>query len=582
MPIPGAGKGKVGGDHGTLLAPLYPTLYPAGTTSEISMHALTRIPWLMAAATLVMLVGCQRPRPPESFISADAVAVVAVPRIDQAMGAYKTMAERFADLPAVNQAVAKGRAKVLKAVGLDLDRPESLVARGIDTKQGLYGFLAATADRGCLVAAETDRAAADGFLRELVQKVSDKPVSFRNTRALGLALTEAIEEGETKSELAWIHHRKSLLVCAGDKPDNIGEYLARMAQAKPEQGMVARADYQAVRASVAPNLMWVYVEAAMARKWLLDSKPSAKISELLQTFEGRKSIALALDVAGQAVTLRFFLHSSAERAAQDSKFAKGQGQAPNFQRFLPPSAALLLFKVGINMPAVVDEFAQNLGGLLGKDKVDEALAQLKEKSGLDIKEDVLSLLSGRFLLGFDRLGIGLDELRNADNPTKVIPKLPLYLLVQITDRGKAAALLATVERLLRQAAVPITVAGTTEPTFTVSPNDQPLFSFGLREDVLLISTAEYFPQLIERSRAALKERAEVGSPQVAEALRSADTTAIYVELAQTAALLHALTLLKPDKDIDQVLPVLDKLRDLAILSQWRDDGALAEFQVRLR
>lgn len=69
---------------------------------------------------------------------------------------------------------------------------------------------------------------------------------------------------------------------------------------------------------------------------------------------------------------------------------------------------------------------------------------------------------------------------------------------------------------------------------------------------------------------------------VALTLRSADTTAIYRELAQTAALLHALTLLKPDKEADEALPVLDKLRDLAILSQWRDDGALAEFHVRLR
>lgn len=545
------------------------------------MHSRTWLPWLMAAVLLV-LVGCQRPRLPESFISADAAVVVAVPRLDQAMAGYKTLAERFADLPAVNQALGKGRAKVFKEVGLDLDRPESLVDRGIDPKHGIFVFMAATADRGCLAVAETNRAAADSFVRELLRKISDKSVSFRNTRALGLALTEAIEEGETKAEVAWVHHRKSLLVCAGDKPENVAEYLASVAQAKPEQSIVARADYQAARTSVAPNLMWIYVEAAIARKWLLESKPSAKVSELLETFEGRKSFALALDAAGQAVTLRFFLHSAAERAAQDAKFARGQGPAPNFPQFLPPSGALLLFKLGFNLPALVDELTRYVGNLLGSGRVDEALVQIKAKSGLDIKEDVLSLLSGRFLLGFDRLGFGLDELRKAEDPMQVAPKLPLYLLMQVNDRGKAAALLATVERLLRQAGVPISVDGTTEPTFTVSPNEHPLFSFGLRGDALLISTAEHFPKLLERSSTALKERAEIGSPQVAEALRSADTMAIYLELAQTAALLHALTLLKPDKELDQVLPVLDKLRDLAILSQWRDDGALCEFQVRLR
>ncbi len=549
------------------------------------MIAHSRLSRLTVSAALVACVGCQRARLPESFVPADAAAVLSVPRVDQALVAYKALAERFADLPAVRNALLKGEARALKETGIDLDRPESIQARGLNPQHGLYAFLPAMDDRGCLVVAVLDRDAADGFVREILRKLSAKTLTFREARARGLTLTEVIEEGQTQAEMAYLHHRKSLLLCVADKTVNLTEYVAGVAQTKPDQGLFARADFQAARAGVGTTQLWAYVEAGAARKWLIDRKSGKfrdSFATLAEELQGRNAFSAGLDVSGQAATLRVFLHSTAARAAEDRKLGSGQGPAPNFIQFLPLNGTILLLKATANMPVMVEHIMKEGGGILGRDKLEEGVAAVNQKIGLDLRQDVLALLAGRFILGFDKLGFGLDEARKAEDPMLVAPKLPAYLLAQVNDRGKAAGLLSTIERRLRQFEIPVEVAGTTEPVYTVSPNGRPLLSFGLRGDVLVVSTAEHFPKLIEYSRAEPSARVEIGSGQVSSLLRTADAEMLYLDLVQTAALLHALTLLKPDKELDEVLPVLDRLRNVALLSQWHEDGSSIELQLRLR
>lgn len=549
------------------------------------MSIRTRLSRLMLSATLVACAACQRARAPESFIPADAAAVLSVPRLDQALGSYKALAERFVEIPAVRNALLKGEAKALKETGIDLDRIESIRARGLNPQQGLYVFLPATADRGCLVTAVLDRDAADVFVRELLRKVTAKGLTFREARAQGLTLTEVLEEGQTQAELAYVHHRKSLLVCASEKTVNLADYVATVAQAKPEQGLLGRADFQAARVGIGNAQFWAYIEASVARKWLIDSnddKSSDFTSTLAEELQGRKAFAAGLDVSGQAATLRVFLHGTQARAAEDRALWSGQGPAPDFVQFLPLSGNILLIKASANIPVLTEHLMQEGGGFLGRVKLEENLAAVNQKLGFDLRKDILALLAGRFLIGFDKLGFGLDEARKAEDPMAVVPKLPAYLLAQVNDRGKAAGLLASIERRLRESEIPVDVSGTTEPIYTVSPNGRPLLSFGLLKDVLVVSTADHFPKLLEYSRAEPTDRAEIGSGRVSSHLRTADSEVLYVDLVQTAALLHAVTLLKPDKEIDEILPVLDKLRDVALLSQGHEDGSSFEFQVRLR
>jgi hypothetical protein len=539
----------------------------------------------MLFAALLAFVGCQRTRAPESFIPADAVAVLSIPRMDQGMAAFKALGERFSDLPTVRKALAKLTGETLKETGIDLDRPDSIRISGLDAQKGLHAFLPATADRGCLIAGVRDAEAVDTFVRTLLRRLDDKAKDFRAVRARGLSLTEVIEEGQTKAEVAFVQNGKSLLLCIAEKTVDVADYLAGVAQAAPEQGLSRRTDFQAARASLGSTQLWAYVEAGAARKWIIDSKGgefSASFKKEVLALDGRDSLSAGLDVSGQAVALRLFVHSTVERAAADRKLGSGQGPAPNFIQFLPKSGAIFLVKVSMNLPIVVEELMEQGSGVVGKTQVEQGLAAVNRKIGLDLQKDVVALLAGRFLVGADKPGFGLDEARKASDPMTVVPKLPVYLLAQVNDRGKAAGLLSTIERRLRQFGIPVEVAGTTEPVYTVSPEGRPLLSFGLRGDVLVISTAEHFVKLLASSHVEASERGEIGSDQVAALLHTGDGEVMFLDLVQTAALLHAVTLLNPDKDIDEVLPLLDKLRDLALLSQWHDDGSLVELQVRLR
>lgn len=538
---------------------------------------------LMISAALFVCVGCQRARAPESFIPPDSAMVLSVPRLDQALG-MKAFLNRFADVtPAA--LVLGSENKSLKELGIDLDRPESLRARGIDPQQGVYAFMPVTVDRGCLVAAVSNGAAADAFVREVLRKIVDKPLTFRPARAQGLPLTEILEEGQTQPELALVQHRKSLLLCAADKTVNIADYAAGIAQAKAEQGMVGRPEFQAARAGLGNTQIWAYMSMEATRKWLAESK-DRKIREsaaqLLEYLQGRSSIAMGIEASAQAASLRLFVHSPPALAAADRKLMSGVGPAPNFVQFLPQSGVLFLSKINLNMPKLIANIRKGGSELLKGEEFDRNLAVVNGRLGMDLEKDVLGLLSGRFLFGFDQLGFGLEEASKMADPVQLVPKLPTYLLAQVTDRGKAAGLLSSVERLLRQAGLPVGVAGTTEPVYTVSYKEVPILSFGLRGDMLLISTAEHFPKLIENAGAASKSRAEIGSKDVTASLRSADDLLLYMDQVQMSGLMHAVQLLKPDREMARALPFMDKVRDWALFWRWQDNGFSSDMQVRLR
>lgn len=582
------------------------------------------------------LAGCRPPPEPESYVPQDVALVVAIPQLEQAFAAYQELEKRFTSIPELKTEREKLVEEARKH-GLPFDK-ESLAAQGVNTKQGLYFFVPPSGDRGCLLAGVKNRFGVDGLLMNLFKKGGDEPVTFHPVAAGGLTVTEVRERNEDRGSVSWVHHKKTLVLCVTDKKgESASEYTAKIAQRDPAQGLMKAEDMKGVRTTLGTTQAWAYLGAEGVKKWILDEekkkkgpqkldkpikpikKPKAPsddpsgdgegasdddldetdepeekspfdLTSMLDEFKGYRSMSFGLALSGQEVTVRTYLHSTPERAAEDRRIGTGTGPAPRFAAFLPSGGPALVLRVSGNIPAIVQSVKKRLGQVLGADKIDGVATEARNKLGLDVEKDVLGVFSGRFLLGVDPPSPELLTLGMQRGAMGVVPELPVYLLAQVTDRQQAAKLLGSVEKILTDLNVPVT--GSEGPVYAVLdkkpsklPDAEPpqaMVRFGLAGDVLMVSGGGYFLKVQERSRAAGPAKFSLGSPQVTTAVQSADDSVIFLDLVQLTSLVRAVSLIKPDPEVTKALPVMDQLRDIALISQWRNDGALVDLQLRLR
>lgn len=522
--------------------------------------------------------GCQKKaRAPETLVPADADVVISMPRIDAALAAYKAVAGKFTDVPAVSAALAEGKASLLKELALDLDNPQSLRARGIDPGQGLYAFLRAADEAVCVTAAVTDDAAADALVREVLRRTSDKPLKFQEAKAGGGSVTEAREEGGA-AKAVWLQHRKSLLLCAGDKPGNLAEYTVSLTQQRPEQALTQRADYKAVRAGIGSVFVWGFVTSATMQKWARTEPKFAQALQGMRELQGIQALSLGLDASAQEVALRSFLLTTPAGIERYRSMTAASGKPADFGRLMSVTRSLLFMKASVNMPMMMDEVAREMAKepASERQKIDQVTEGIRSKTGLDVRKDVLDLLSGRFLAVVERPSFGLDEVMKAAEPRSVVPRLPIFALLQIKDRARTAALLGTIEREMRAAGAKITVDSAAQPVYTVWDENVALLSYRLLDDVLVVSMAGHMDELHRRAKSPEKAAPGAGSGALGS------DNVIYVDLQQVGALLHAIDLWKPDLHLDRAMPVMDKLRDLTMGTELRADGARFETTLRFR
>lgn len=573
------------------------------------------------------LVGCRPPPEPESYVPADAALVVGIPQIEQALTAYQELEKRFTSVPTLRTEREK-LVQEARELGFPFDK-ESLQNQGINIKQGLYFFVPGAGDRGCVLAGVKNNLGVDGLVMNLVKKISGPSITFHPVTARGVKVTEARKADGQPVGLSWVHQKKTLVLCAlGDEGrGSVSDYTASVALRDPAQSMTKSADMKAVATALGPTQAWVFLNAEGVGKWIVDKEkeharrfaPRTKkakqdtdaedrsdgdsedasddepvdtrpgpfeLTSYLDELKGYKSLSFGLSLSGQEVTLRAFIHSTPERAAQDKLYATGQGPAPRFTSFLSPGGAAFVLRVSANMPAVIQNLKKRAAKIIGDKQLEDGAAQARSKLGLDIEKDVLSLFAGRFLLAMDPPSPELLQHGMERGPRGVVPELPIYLLAQVTDPKRAAALLDSVRKALNELQVPVSASPGPEPIYAVLEDKTPtgeapaLLRFGLVGDTLLVSGGTYFTQVHERSRSAGK--IGLGSPQVTAAMQSADESLAFVDLTHVTSLIRAAMLLRPDPGISDMMPVLDQLRDLALVSKWRNDGTQAELQLRLR
>lgn len=591
-------------------------------------RALTLALLLFASA----LTGCRPAPEPESYIPPDAAVVVGLSQIEQALAAYQQFEQRLTTIPALKTEREKLMEEA-RNLGFPFDK-ESLQNQGINIKQGIYFFVPGSGDRGCVLAGVKNNLGVDGMVMNLVKKMSGPSITFHAVTARGVRVTEARKADGQPVGLSWVHQKKTLVLCAlsDEGKASVSDYTASIALRDPAQGMIKSADMKTVATALGPTQAWLFLNAEAVGKWILDKEkakaarfaPRTKkakhddanaedrsdgdsdessddepedrspgpfeLTSYKDELKGYKSLSFGLTLSGQEATLRTFVHSTPERAAQDKRYGTGQGPAPRFSSFLAPGGAAFVLRVSANMPLVVQKLKQRAAQILGEKQIEEGAAQASSKLGLDIEKDVLSIFAGRFLLAMDPPSPDLLQLGMERGPHGVVPELPIYLLAQVTDTKRATALLGSVQKTLTELQIPVSASAGPEPIYSLmeeKPSEaaagQPpksLLRFGLRGDVLMVSGGTYFTQVHERSRTAGK--ISLGSPQVSAAMQSADESLVFVDLTQITSLVRAAMLLKPDPSLADMMPFLDQMRDIALVSQWRNDGALVDLQLRLR
>jgi hypothetical protein len=162
--------------------------------------------------------------------------------------------------------------------------------------------------------------------------------------------------------------------------------------------------------------------------------PQGQVAAVRQVFAGigSSTVGATANVASDAFTLDFASPGAKARTGDPGDAAGALASAPGDAWF-----ALGLGNIRGTLENALKQFSQ-LGGLVGTD-VDQLLAQLKEQSGLDVREDLINWMGDGVL--FVR-GTSLGDLGGA-------------LVVNSTDPEATQRGVARVAKLLRRQGLPV-------------------------------------------------------------------------------------------------------------------------------
>lgn len=543
------------------------------------MHIFRRGAALLFCLFLLCGLGaCKRgggARAGESFLPEDAVAVVAVPRLGEALRAFGAVEGKFSDLEPVRRAMTRAREQLLQDAELDLAQPANLSKLGLDLDGGLYYALSATGKDHALILGVRDGKVFDAYVRRMAQKKSEATFEDRNVN--GVTVTVLSRFG--RARLAWTLVRGQVILCPQAAGDQIAEHAARLA--KLERHLGQSAAFQRAKERLGTAHLLAFGDLSRGGKLLQAAMPDLKAVMERSNLGEYSTAAFGLRLSAEEVVMRFFGEHSAEVGKLMAAGSTGIGKAAPLATYLPPET-MAVTRFSMN-PAVFSQQVQK--GLQPEQKqaYDQAVQKVEQTLQMSVEKDLLPLLAGRFLIAL--LKPATADLPKTMRAAELFGALPMVGMIQVTDSKKAQALLTTVERLLQQQGAPVTQRSEgNNLIYALTKGPKPLVSWTVAGDVLVVATGEQLSKTLAFMAAkkgpTLVDR--VAQPRAKEALGSPDRSIFFMDMEVLTAMVRDLNAANPVGFLDGAIMALSKFRDLTVSGELSAQSALSEMSVRLK
>lgn len=541
--------------------------------------------------------GCSG-KAPLAYVPQDALYVGVVPSIAEAIKGAGALLDKFKDETPVKMGLKQNRARLVKELGFDPEKPETMEAKGIDPSRGIVASVAADGVSSALVVGVTEQAAMEKYLRETVTKMMGGGATFKEKTVSGVKATLVSMQGSEVPRMAWVHVKEHVVICPRAKDDKVAQHAARLAT--QEQSIKENRTFELLRGKLGKHHAMLFasgathkkVEAARiqrrlktASEWMQKSLKERQetMNAVLEYYDGA---ALGLRLSGEGATLRGYLAVPEGKSEVLQAIAAGEGDAPDFAEFMGPDA-LLVGRLSLNTKKLWDK-AREIVPPREKRRMYRRLDRIERETKINVEKDVMGQLAGRFafaLFAPDAKVLKKGDLFNIRRPDEIITALPMVAMAQVKSPKKAKELLSTVERVMTREGTDVRARSEGErKTYYIGSSSKPLVSWTLVEDVVVVGTGKRVAKTVTLMRKGGDNAlGQIGSSRAKKLMTSEEGAVAYYNLAKTADLVRGLDLPGEIKlMLSSVTSALGKFEDVTWSLEVESEGVLGEFQVRVK
>ena len=552
---------------------------------------------MTAGASLPGCSGCGGGKAPLALVPKDAVAVLVVPGVSDALTGMKAFLDRFKDNPMISAGVQQKKALVVKELGFDPEKPESLKKVGIDPSRGLVAHLAADGKSGAVALGVSDAAALEKFIAAQAKRQSGAEVEFRPKEVDGLKIKEVAFKGSSRALGAYaIIKGKTFIFCAEAKDGKHAEYLSQLAKQKGDIG--DNKDFVKLSKRAGKHQALVFISGDGARK-LSKADAESKLkgasqfsqkyikeqqeteAAVLANFNGA---VVGLSVSGKRLGLKTYVAVPDEQAKKLALLFKGKGDAPEFGKFITPDA-LMVSRATFDAKMVKDKVLESISPRR-KRSLYRDMKRLEEQSKISVEKVIDELLAGRYAVALyppklDLKG-GLGQLMN--RPEAALGMLSMVLFVQVTDDKKAASLLSNLEKMMVMARQDVRIQSKgDQKLYYLEVGGKKVVGWAVKDGLVVVATGTR----LEKTLALMDKGGEnvlgqIDNSRAKGLLKTEDGNMAYYNLQKSVDMVRGMKLPAEVKlMISSVLGMFDNLADVTGSLEVKDAGALMELNLKL-
>ena len=353
-------------------------------------------------------------------IPADATIAVLVPSHRKAIDQVLVLRDRFRQgIPAVDAVLDEGS----RRAGFDVTRPESMRELGFDPDGGTA--FAAGPDWTAIWLAVSDRAAFERFLADRTQREAGDELEWISKSHGGIDAKALSTKGDEPEVVLALAFDRGYAVVAANKtmlgePADPVELLGRLTGVKAEAALGARPAVASAMRRMGESpaaVAWMDLRAATdVAAEVATERKRGRDAEALGRLRGYvNGLMVGLSVGATGVRMPVFAGIAPEKLAEIKAAFTPKAGGPDYGKVVPSDGTLLL-SLASNPNGLVDWLRQIL---LDRERkaLDDALADTKAQTGIDVEADMLASLSGHVGFVFHTLDlrqVGQGLLRKLD------------------------------------------------------------------------------------------------------------------------------------------------------------------------
>ena len=552
---------------------------------------------VMTGSSLPGCGGCGGGKAPLAFAPKDAVLVLVVPGVTNALTGMKAFFDRFKDNPLVGAGVQQKKAQVVRELGFDPEKPESLKKIGVDPARGLVAHLAADGKSGAVALGVSDAGALEKYIAATAKRQSGAEVEFRPKEVDGLKIKEVAFKGSSRAVGAYaIIKGKTFVFCAEASDGKHAEYLAKLVKQSGDIG--DNKAFVKLSKQVGKHQALLFVSGDGARK-LNKADAESRLkgaskymekyikeqqeteSAMLAHFNGA---AVGLTISGKRVALRSYIAVPDEQAKKLADLLKGKGDAPEFGKFVGPDA-LMVGRATINAKMVKDKMLESISPRR-KRRIYSDMERLEKRSKINVEKVIDELLAGRYALAIyppnlDLQG-GLARLMN--KPEAMLGMLSMVLFAQVTDDEKAASLLSNVEKMMVMARQDVRIQSKGEQKlYYLEMAGKKVAGWAVKDGLVVVATGDRLEKTLElMDKGDENVLGHIDNSRAKGLFKSDDGNVVYYNLQKSADMVRGMKLPAEIKlMISPVLSLFNSLADVTGSLEVKDAGVLTELSLKL-